>query len=69
MKRDRAKKEKLASMSEEEQAAAAEAEDSAMEADEEDPVPEITREHFEVISLGSVAYLRKALADTLLSRL
>ncbi|KAK4055188.1 AAA ATPase cdc48 [Microbotryomycetes sp. JL201] len=45
MKADREKKEKMAAMSEEERAAALE--DEAMEDVDNDPVPEITREHFE----------------------
>ncbi|KAM0793495.1 hypothetical protein ACM66B_000934 [Microbotryomycetes sp. NB124-2] len=45
MKADREKKEKLAAMSEEERTAALE--DEAMEDVDNDPVPEITREHFE----------------------
>jgi transitional endoplasmic reticulum ATPase len=59
MKADRAKKEKAAAMSEEEAAAAAAAEDENMDvAEEDDPVPEITREHFE----EAMGYARRSVS-------
>ncbi|KDE09634.1 transitional endoplasmic reticulum ATPase [Microbotryum lychnidis-dioicae p1A1 Lamole] len=59
MKADRERKAKAATMSEEEQAAAAEADATMDVAEEDDPVPEITRAHFE----EAMSFARRSVND------